>query len=298
MADRNNPLQRLLRSVSHGLEALATLAAMAVFAILPVDTASALGGRVARAIGSRLGISNRATRNLRRALPDLTDHQVEAAITGMWDNLGRVFAEYAHLNKIREHRIELVGIEHLEQVRADGVPCIFFTGHLGNWETIVLGLHKAGLRYHLVYRILNNPIIEAVMGRLRNLSTEELIPKGRNGARRIVSILKDGKRLAMLVDQKMNDGVSVPFFGRPAMTAPGLAQLSKRFGTVVIPVRLERLSGCHFRVTFHPPLEVPDSGDRTADIVTMMTHVNHMLEQWITERPEQWLWLHRRWPDS
>lgn len=298
MADRNLSVRRLLRPIGHGLEALVAMVVMAVFAMLPVDAASALGGWLARAVGTRLGITNRAIRNLRRALPGLDDRQIEAAIGGMWDNLGRVFAEYPHLTKIGQHRIELAGTEHLEPVRAEGVPCIFFTGHLGNWETIVLGLHKAGLRFHQVYRTLNNPIVEALMGRLRNLSKEELIPKGRAGARRIVAILKDGKRLGMLVDQKMNDGVSVPFFGRPAMTAPGLAQLSKRFGAVAIPVRLERLDGCHFRVTFHAPLDVPDSGDRAADIETMMTSVNRMLEQWITERPDQWLWLHRRWPDS
>ena len=101
----------------------------------------------------------------------------------------------------------------------------------------------------------------------------------------------------MLVDQKMNDGIAVPFFGRAAMTAPALAQLGLRYRCPVVPVRLERLAGCRFRVTIHPPLSFPDTGDQAADVRTTMTAVNALLEGWIRAGPEQWLWLHRRWPD-
>ena len=118
------------------------------------------------------------------------------------------------------------------------------------------------------------------------------------GARKAIAVLRAGRRLGMLVDQKANDGIAVPFFGRDAMTPPALAQFALRFGCTVTPVRMERLDGCRFRVTFYPALDLPASGDRHADLAEAMRRVNAMLEGWIRERPAQWLWLHRRWPDS
>ena len=103
--------------------------------------------------------------------------------------------------------------------------------------------------------------------------------------------------MAMLVDQKMNDGISVPFLGREAMTAPALAELALKKNCPIVPARVERLKGAHFRVTFYPPLEKPNSGDRKTDILSIMTEVNLILGAWITEQPEQWLWIHNRWPD-
>lgn len=100
----------------------------------------------------------------------------------------------------------------------------------------------------------------------------------------------------MLVDQKMTDGIAVPFFGRDAMTAPALAQFALKYDAPIIPVRSERLEGARFRITFYPELKTPKTGDRHADILAIMTNVNASMESWIRERPEQWLWLHRRWP--
>jgi KDO2-lipid IV(A) lauroyltransferase len=110
-------------------------------------------------------------------------------------------------------------------------------------------------------------------------------------------MLRRGAHLTMLADQKMNDGIPVPFFGRPAMTAPALAALALRFDCDLLPARVERLSGARFRLTVFPPLPLPRSGDHHADVATLMTRVNQTLERWVRDRPEQWFWLHRRWPD-
>jgi KDO2-lipid IV(A) lauroyltransferase len=101
----------------------------------------------------------------------------------------------------------------------------------------------------------------------------------------------------MLIDQKMNDGIAVPFFGRPAMTATALALLALRHDCVVVPARILRLKGAHFRVILEPPVELPRSGNAAADRLALMTRVNAIVEAWLREKPEQWLWLHRRWPD-
>ena len=123
------------------------------------------------------------------------------------------------------------------------------------------------------------------------------MPKGAAAARRAFAALYRGGHLTMLADQKINEGIPVPFFGRPAMTAPALALLALRFGCDVLPVRVERLGGARFRLTVFAPLALARTGNQSADVAALTACVNATLESWIRDRPEQWLWLHRRWPD-
>ena len=282
------------------LEAWIAAATVRLVGLLPLDWASALGGVLARLIGPHLGITRRARLNLRAALPDLSDAEIETIVCGMWDNLGRVAFEYPHLRKIkvfaRDRRIELRGLQNLERSLAANRRVILFSGHLGNWEIAALAGGQYGLDIAQIYRAANNPMVDAMLARLRG-HLGELIPKGAVASRRAVAALRRGGHLSLLADQKLNDGIAVPFFGRDAMTAPALAVLGLRFDCDVLPVRVERLHGAHFRLTVYPPLVVPQSKDRDADTLALMTEVNRTLEAWIRERPEQWFWLHRRWPD-
>ncbi len=271
-------------------------------AMLPLDAASALGGVIGRSIGPHLGVTRRAWRNLEITLSHLPVEDRRRIIRQMWDNLGRTAAEYAHLPRLRGFgpgaRVEVVGLGHVDRAIAVGKPIIFFSGHFGNWEVASLMAVQYGLDVAQIYRAANNPEVEPIVRDLRRSLGVEPIAKGTAGARRIIAALKAGKSLAMLVDQKMNDGIAVPFFGRPAMTAPALAELALRYDCTVLPARVDRLGGARFRLTVFPPLRVDRSGDRRTDIHSAMVAVNRCLEDWIRERPEQWLWLHRRWPES
>ena len=153
-----------------------------------------------------------------------------------------------------------------------------------------------GITVAEIYRAANNPLIDRMIARFRG-DAGEFIPKGAVAARRAIAALRGGTHLGLLWDQKMNDGIPVPFFGRPAMTASALAALALRFDCDVLPLRVERLEGARFRVTVFPPLPLSRSGDPQADTATLMARVNATLEAWIRDRPEQWLWVHRRWPD-
>ena len=271
-----------------------------VFGLLPLDWASAIGGALARAIGPRLGVSKRARLNLGRALPGLSKAEIASIIAGMWDNLGRVAAEYPHLRRIRIFepggRVETQGFENMDQAVAAGRRMIIFSGHLANWEIGMLAAVQYGADVAQIYRAANNPLIDRMIIRFRSIGGE-LIPKGTVAARRAIAVLRGDAHLTMLADQKMNDGIPVPFFGRPAMTASALAVLALRFDCDVLPARVERLGGARFRLTVFPPLPLPRSGDNHADVAALMTKVNQILEGWIRDRPEQWFWLHRRWPD-
>lgn len=272
----------------------------ALFRALPLDAASAVGGAVGRWVGPRLGVSKRARRNLRAALPALSEGEIDAIVRGMWDNLGRVMAEYPHLSRIRcfgpESRVEIVGVEHVDRALAAERQIIMVGGHLGNWEIAPLAAAQYGMRIAFVYRALNNPLVDQMIEELRD-ENSEFVPKGPVASRRTIAALREGRHLGMLADQKLNDGIPVPFFGRDAMTAPALARLAIRYDCDIIPARTERLSGAHFRLTVHPPLAIPRTADRNADIAAVMARINALLEAWIRDRPEQWLWLHNRWPE-
>ena len=298
MGKRSASSLRFRRAIIYPLEAVAAIFMYSVFAILPMDTASAIGGWLGRKIGPRLGITRRARANMERALPKMDPEAREAAITAMWDNSGRTVAELPHLPRIARSRIEIVGEDHIVPFRADGKPCILFSGHFANWELLPQTMAHFGQPFVTVYRAANNPLVDAFLRWARRLDDDDLAPKGPRGARRALTALRHGRRLGMLIDQKMNDGIAVPFFGRDAMTAPAPAQLSLRENCPMVPTRLERLEGCHFRVTFFAPLDVPATGDRKQDVAATMRIVNALFEDWIRDRPGQWLWLHRRWPDS
>jgi KDO2-lipid IV(A) lauroyltransferase len=274
--------------------------AFGVFGLLPIDWASAMGGALARMIGPRLGISKRARLNLRRALPGISDAEIARLTKLMWDNLGRVVAEYPHLREIRVFepggRVETQGLEHMDRAVAAGRRMIIFSGHIANWEIAMLAAVQCGAPVAQIYRAANNPLVDRMIARFRG-DAGELIPKGAGAARRAIAVLRNGGHLTMLADQKMNDGIPVPFFGRTAMTPSALAVLALRFDCGVLPARVERLAGARFRLTVFPPLPLPRSGDHHADVAALMHAVNETLERWIRDRPEEWFWLHRRWPD-
>ncbi len=286
------------------LERLETLAVRAIWhgaGALPLDYASALGGFVARTIGPSLPVTARARQQMRRALPTLTRAEEDRAVRSMWDNLGRTLAEYPHLPRLKvfapDTIIACVGMDHVAEALARGKPIIFFSGHFGNWEMSSICAVQFGCDVVQVYRAANNPGVEAILAAFRRSLKVEPVKKGAAGARRILAAMKHNKALALLVDQKLNDGIAVPFFGRPAMTAPAVAELGLRYDATILPARIDRLgSSARFRLTVYPPLAHPDTGDKQADILALMTTINQQMENWIKADPGCWFWLHRRWP--
>lgn len=291
-------MARRISPLDYG-EAIGAVFIFALFRLMPLDWASGCGGFLGRLIGPRLGITKRARQNLKLAMPELSPDAVARIIRDMWDNLGRVCAEYAHLRQFRidNGRVE---IDDRGGILIDQHPKkrkIFFSAHCGNWEIATRAAVQLGVEVTAVYRAANNPVVDRLLAWARGADGGEFVPKGTVAATRAIAALRGGRELCMLIDQKMNDGIAVPFFGRPVMTAPALATLALRFDCVVVPVRVVRLKGARFRIILEPPLELPKSNAVKADRLRLMTTVNQIVEGWIRERPEQWLWLHRRWPE-
>ncbi|CAP57187.1 lysophospholipid acyltransferase family protein [Gluconacetobacter diazotrophicus] len=285
-------------------EALAARGALALLRRLGPVRASNVGGAVCRIIGPRLPVSRVADANLRLAMPELDQAARRAVIRDVWDNLGRTVGEFPHLAALPRDPAsgpgwDVVGAEHLAAQAARGGPVVFMSGHIGNWEMLPPGVAHHGLPFASFYRAAGNPLVDAMIRGLRDAAMGQSVPmfaKGARGARGALAHIARGGRLGMLVDQKMNDGIEARLFGHPAMTAPALAAMALRYRCPVIPGYVERLGPARLRIHVEPPMDLPDSGDRQADILALTQAVNDRLESWIRARPGSWLWLHRRWP--
>lgn len=290
-----------MKRVRYMLEALGLIIGLAFLRRLTPDAASNFGGFVARNLGPRLPVSKRAVRNLRLAMPELSEARRAEILRGMWDNLGRTAAEYPHLDRIAKPesgRIELVDIEPVRRLREEPGAAILCSAHLANWEILPITAALFGLDMTSIVREPNNLYVRGMIERMRGVAGGARAPKGEAGAKEAIRVLRASRILAVLFDQKLNRGLAVPFFGIDAMTAAAPAQLALRFRCPLILVRIERTGPARFRLTAEAPLEHPDSGDSQRDTLLMTRRMNEILEGWIRERPEQWFWLHRRWPDA
>ena len=235
---------------------------MGLFRILGVDRASALGGFIGRNLLARTRVTRRARDNLAAAYPEMSASEIDAIITEMWDNLGRTVAEYAHLDAFRmtgdDPRIEVTGLDHVEaracERQGDHLPFRPFR-QLGNHADHGRRLRRSKAALSIVRSTI--PMSTAGWSRQRTRNgPAEMISKGAQGTRRIFTLLRGGKSIFILVDQKTNEGIPVPFFGRVAMTTPAPAVLALKLGAVLLPVSNERVGGARFRVTVHQPIEV------------------------------------------
>lgn len=295
-------MRRLLARILHPIEAAAVWIVLRMFAAMSIDRASAVGGAIARTVGPLLPVSRVAHANIARAMPETSPQEARRIVRGMWENIGRTLGEYPHMADVRIYekgprsRVQVVRPDIIDLLRDDGKPGIFFSAHLANWELLVSAATQRGVAIASIYRAANNRLVDAIFQQYRRGNDSVMLPKGAEGAKQVIAEMRGGRHLALLVDQKLNDGIPVPFFGRDAMTAPALARLGDRFDCPVVPARIERLEGARFRLTLYPPLALPRDETGRVDARATMVKVNAIVEQWIRERPEQWLWLHRRWP--
>ena len=280
-----------MKSFRYLIEGLLVSGLIALFRSLSVDRASNLGGWIGRSIGPKLSVNRKALRNIKASLPGKSDEEYNKIIVGMWDNLGRTFAEYPHLEKIAFERMTSTGAEYIKNIVASGKPSILFTGHLANWETAAAYAYVLGMHLDLIFRAPNNPHVEDILQECRSMGGKlKTYPKSSKGMRDVFAALKANRHIGILIDQKYNQGLAMDFFGRTAMTSPAYVQLAQKFNCPLHPARVERLNGANFHITIFPALEI--EGREVEDVIKE-THI--MLENWIAERPEQWLWLHSRW---
>lgn len=286
----------ILKKIRYALEAAFLSVLLIVFRLLPAHRASDLGGFIGRTTGPRLAASRKARRNIEKALPELDDADVDQTIAGMWDNLGRIIAEYPHLESL-SRTTELEGQDYLEAALNNEKGAIFFGAHFGNWEINAPAiLTQYDHAVDVSYRPPNNLWVDTLLMNARSLGGRiQGHPKSRKGGKKMMDVIKSGGQLGILIDQKYNQGLSVPFFGMEAMTNPFFVQLAQKYGCALVPIRNTRLDGSSFRLSVFEPLNVFDENGEARAIEDVIKDAHKLLEGFIRERPEQWLWLHRRW---
>ncbi len=286
-----------MKKLRYLVEALGLYILMFLLGIMPLDWASALGGWVGRSLGPRMAASRKAIHNMREAMPDLPEGDYKKMVSGMWDNLGRVMAEYPHLKKIGKERVKIKNAEIVEQLFDNDKACMMISAHMSNWEICSTSmLAQYNKHIDVTYRAPNNPWADRILTQARSLGDEiRAHSKSRKGGQSLIKSMKEGRYIGMLIDQKYNEGVAVSFFGKPAMTNPVFVQLCQKYNYPLIPIQAERIKGANFTMTIHKPLELFDSSGKALPVEEIIAEAHNIMEHWIRGRPEQWLWLHRRW---
>src|SRR5689334_20629965 len=263
-------------------------------------------GRVTHFIGRRLREDRIGRENLKAAFPEKSPEEIETILAGVWDNLGRIGAEFAHLDHIwdfdrnqrdKPSRIEFDARteELFDTLRDDGKPAIFFAGHLGNWEIPALGAVAHGLDCAILFRRPNSEAADRAIERIRAVKMGTLIPAGPSAPFRLGQALQNGQHVAMLVDQWFSNGVDVTFFGRKTKANPTLARLVRQVECPIHGVRIIRLPNHRFRAELSEEVKPVRDASGQIDIQGTMQAVTDVVEGWVREYPDQWLWLHRRW---
>jgi KDO2-lipid IV(A) lauroyltransferase len=270
------------------------------------DRTADLFGRITRLVGPALREQRIGRANLAAAFPEKSREQIESILAGVWDNLGRVGAEFAQLDHLWDYdtayptrygRIEIPPrtFELFYQLRDDDKPALVFASHLGNWELPAVAAAAHGLDAAILYRRPNIASADRIIKEMRQVKMGTLIPAGRDAPLRLAEALQRGQHVAMLIDQYLTSGVEVTFFGRKTRANPMLARLLRQVECPIHGVRVIRLPGHRFRVELTEEVSPVRDAEGRIDVQGTTQAVTSVIEGWIRDYPEQWLWLHRRW---
>lgn len=279
--------------LSHRLEYAAVQGVVQTIGNLPLGLATGTSAGIARLAGRLRPLRKRAERNVAFAMPEIDVAGRRAIVTGMLDSLTRTLIEYCYLQEFiaQPDRISVVGVEHLDAARSAGQGAVLATGHFGNWEMIRVAFAQQGWPPALIYRKFNNPLFDRFAMKAMGAIDAPLFHKGRRGAMGMLRHVRGGGAALILTDQRFSRAPEIPFFGHPAKTSLGAAEIALNHGAALLPVRAERLGrSSRFQVVIEPPLPVEG---RTAEDVT--ADINARVEAWARARPEQYFWMHNRW---
>ena len=272
-----------------------------IFKIIGLRNASHLGSVLGRAIGPLFRSKKIIKQNIKIGLGEIDKKKEAEIINSMWSNIGRTFAEYVFLkdfklNKTNFNHIKITGANHLDEIKNNNEPAIFYSAHLANFELMAMEIDKFGIKCAAIYRPLNNIFLNPLMEYLRmKYICPTQIPKGRMGMREIISRINDGYSIALMMDQRVSEGQKVPFFNKPAFTTTIPAQLTLKYNCKLVPIFLERKEGANFEMTIHEPYKIQRTGNDDQDTKNITLKINQIIEKMILKNPTQWIWSHNRW---
>ena len=285
-----------MKSIKYFIQFLIISILFIMFKILGLKYASYISGKIISFIGPFFRSKGLIRSNILKALPSLKDHEIDDISKKMWTNYGRILAEYIFIKEMRNSRlksnIEIKGQEVLEKIKKNNEPVIFISGHFNNFELMAMHIEKSGINLAAIYRPLNNKFLNFIMEKIRKKYVcRNQIKKGISGTRELLTFFKRKTSIALMIDQRVSQGIKSNFFKHKALTTTIPAQFVKKFKCKIVPIYIERIKGTNFKLTIYQPLEY--SNNDTIDSITL--NLNFLLEQMILKNPEQWIWSHNRW---
>ena len=285
-----------MKIIKYFLQFLFIIIFFFLFKILGLSISSALGGKLFEKIGPLFRSKKLIHSNLKKAFPDISLDHLNRITKMMWNNYGRVFAEYMFIKKFREDRsnknITIEGQEILEDIKKKNKSVVFISGHLSNFELMAMHIEKSGIKLSAIYRPLNNIFLNKIMERIRKkYICKYQIKKGIGGMKKLMHLKKLNYSTALMIDQRVSQGIRSDFFNQKALTTTIPAQLVKKFKIPIVPIFIERINNIKFKIVIKNPITF----DNEETTKTITDKLNLVLEKMISYKPELWIWSHNRW---
>ncbi len=265
------------------------------FKLLGPNISSKLGGKIFEIIGPFFRSKKIIHENIKKAIPDINSQNLNKITNSMWNNYGKIFAEYMFIKSFRKgklsSKVEIDGKEILEEIIKNNKQVVFISGHLSNFELMAMNLEKSGIKLAAIYRPLNNIYLNPLMEKIRkSFICKHQIKKGIGGMKKLIRLKKSNFSTALMIDQRVSEGILSNFFKHKALTTTIPAQLVKKFNIPVVPVYIDRYKGLNFKITIKKPIYF-----KNKSINNITDELNLELEKMIIKKPENWIWSHNRW---
>ena len=285
-----------MKYIKYFFQFLVVIIFFLIFKILGPKLSSNISGKIFEYIGPLFRSKKIIIANIKKAFPDIEYVNLRRMIKLMWNNYGRIFAEYIFIKDFRngklESNIKIIGQDILEEIKKNNRQVIFISGHLSNFELMAMCLEKNGIKLSAIYRPLNNIFLNIIMERIRKkYICKNQIKKGIGGMKKLIKLKKNNFSTALMIDQRVSEGILSNFFKQKALTTTIPAQLIKKFNIPIVPVYIERLKNINFKIVIHEPINFEDNA--TTENIT--EDLNIVLEKMVKNNPEQWIWSHNRW---
>ena len=285
-----------MKYLKYFFQFLLVILSFVIFKILGPSISSKLGGKLFEKIGPLFRSKKIIYSNIKKAFPEINEIDLRKIISSMWNNYGRIFAEYVFIKNYRNgnltSKINIKGYEVLEEIRKNNKQVVFVSGHFSNFELMAMQIEKAGINLATIYRPLNNVYLNPIIERIRKkYICKNQIRKGIGGIKKLIKLKKKNYSTALMIDQRVSEGILSDFFNQKALTTTIPAQLVKKFDIPVVPVFIKRTKGTSFKMTIKKPIFF--SKNKSIEYIT--NELNHELEELIIKNPNEWIWSHNRW---
>ena len=285
-----------MKNIKYFIQFLLIIISFVIFKLLGVKFSSNLSGKIFEKIGPFFRSKKIIHSNIKKAFPNTNLENIEKISKLMWNNYGRIFAEYIFIKDFRSgnlsSKIEIDGKEILEEINKSKKQVVFVSGHLSNFELMAMCIEKSGIKLSAIYRPLNNIFLNKIIERIRKkYICKNQIKKGIGGLKQLINLKKKNYSTALMIDQRVSEGILSNLFNEKALTTTIPAQLIKKFNIAVVPIYIERIEGINFRIKVNNPINFPQE----TSIQNITDELNQILEKMIYKNPNQWIWSHNRW---